>query len=87
MGAVKLQPITAPAPLSTAHRLDTFQCIEAELEYWLKERALKNQLERASRTFVACANDEVVGYYALAAGADSTICKPGTLIPVIFTWV
>ncbi len=25
--------------------------------------------------------------YALAAGADSTICKPGTLIAVIFTWV
>ena len=28
-----------------------------------------------------------VANYALAAGADSTICKPGTLIPVIFTWV
>ena len=79
MGAVKLQPITAPAPLSTAHRLDTFQCIEAELEYWLKERALKNQLERASRTFVACANDEVVGYYALAAGAVLHANAPGNI--------
>ena len=69
MGALKPAAIAAPVPLTTAHRLDIFQCVEAELESWLKERALKNQLDGASRTFVACANEEVVGYYALAAGA------------------
>jgi predicted N-acetyltransferase YhbS len=69
LGALEQPKIAAPAPLTTAHRLDTFRCAEAELERWLKQRALKNQLEGASRTFVACANEEVVGYYALAAGA------------------
>lgn len=62
-------PISAPAPLSDAHRFDAFRCGEPALELWLKQRARRNQLEGASRTFVVCAGDEVVGYYCLAAGA------------------
>jgi len=69
LGALTRPSIAAPAPLRAEHRLDAFQCAAAELESWLKERALKNQLDGASRTFVACANEDVVGYYALAAGA------------------
>ena len=66
-------------PLTAAHRLDAFRCVEAELEGWLKERALKNQLEGASRTFVAGVNEEVVGYYALAAGAVIHAQVPGSI--------
>jgi GNAT superfamily N-acetyltransferase len=77
VGALTRPAIAAPAPLGSAHRVDTYQCIEAELEGWLKERALKNQLDGASRTFVACANEEVVGYYALAAGAVLHVQVPG----------
>ena len=77
MGALTRTAIAAPAPLSATHRLDAFQCVETELEGWLKERALKNQLDGASRTFVACANEEVVGYYALAAGAVLHAQVPG----------
>ncbi|MDA8109908.1 MAG: GNAT family N-acetyltransferase [Betaproteobacteria bacterium] len=69
MGALKKAAITAPAPLAAAHRLEAFRCAEPELELWLKQRARRNQLEGASRTFVASAGDEVVGYYCLAAGA------------------
>jgi GNAT superfamily N-acetyltransferase len=47
-------------PLVEAHRLDSFRCSKPELEFWLKQRA---------RTFVVCADNEVVGYYALSAGA------------------
>ncbi len=70
MGALKKPPaLSEPAPLTEAHRLDAFRCSKPELELWLKQRARKNQLEGASRTFVVCAGAEVVGYYALAAGA------------------
>jgi GNAT superfamily N-acetyltransferase len=70
LGAVKNRAApAAPASLSDAHRLDAFRCSEPDLESWLKQRARKNQLEGASRTFVVCAGHEVVGYYCLAAGA------------------
>lgn len=69
--------VSAPAPLSEAHRLETFRCVRPELEIWLKQRARKNQLEGASRTFVVCAGDEVIGYYALAAGAVLHEAAPG----------
>ncbi|MEX2164520.1 MAG: GNAT family N-acetyltransferase [Sulfuricaulis sp.] len=80
MGPVgKSAAISAPAPLSEAHRLDSFRCAEPELEIWLKQRARKNQLEGASRTFVVCAGDEVIGYYALAAGAVLHKAAPGSI--------
>jgi GNAT superfamily N-acetyltransferase len=79
LGAIAPPSIAAPTPLSAAHRLDAFQCVEAELESWLKERALKNQLDGASRTFVVCSNEEVVGYYALAAGAVLHAQVPGSI--------
>lgn len=43
---------------------------EASLDEWLKRRALTNQLNGASRTFVvADQNSRVHRYYAMAAGA------------------
>jgi len=64
---VNLQP---PAPLSSIHQIAGFSCGEPILDEWLKRRALSNQTSGASRTFVVI-NDEsqVMGYYALAAGA------------------
>ena len=66
-------------PLAEAHRLDSFRCGKPELEFWLKQRARKNQLEAASRTFVVCAGNEVVGYYALCAGAVLHETVPGNV--------
>lgn len=80
MGALRNPPgITAPKPLAEAHRLDNFRCVKPELELWLKQRALKNQLEGASRTFVVCDREDVVGYYALAAGAVLHEAAPGSI--------
>ena len=60
----------APAPLSPDHHLTSFGCGEYVLDEWLKRRALGNQASGASRTFVVADDDrEVMGYYALAAGA------------------
>ncbi len=62
--------ISPPAPLTSDHRVDAFDCGEPVLDEWLRKRALGNQASGASRTFVVTdASGQVVGYYALAAGA------------------
>ena len=60
----------APQPLTADHQLNTFNCGETSLDEWLKRRALLNQANGASRTFVVVDESQLVmGYYALAAGA------------------
>lgn len=68
---MKRPVLSAPAPLTEVHRLDGFRCSEAPLDIWLKQRARRNQQDGASRCYVVCAGVDVVGYYALAAGAVS----------------
>lgn len=83
--------LSAPSPLGDEHRLDDFQCTAPELTRWLLERARPNQASGASRCFVVCdGQQDVVGYYALAAGAVSHAHAPGRIrrnmpepIPVI----
>ena len=59
-----------PEPLSSEHQVSSVACGESVLDEWLKRRALGNQTSGASRTFVVATNErEVMGYYALAAGA------------------
>ena len=61
---------SGPDALTAAHRVEAFECGEAELNDWLKRRAFANHLSGASRTFVvADEGGTVCGYYALAAGA------------------
>jgi len=53
-----------------SHRLNEFDCGEALLDDWLKRRAMVNQLNGASRTFVVADQDNrTYGYYAMAAGS------------------
>ena len=60
----------APQPLTADHQLNTFNCGETSLDEWLKRRALLNQSNGASRTFVVVYENQLaMGYYALAAGA------------------
>ena len=61
--------LSPPEPLSAAHALDDFDCGETSLDDWLKKRALKNQASGASRCFVVCRGQTVIGYYSLSAGA------------------
>lgn len=61
---------TAPCPLAKQHKLGNFSCGISSLDSWLKNKARRNENARASRTYVLCTdNDEVIGYYALAAGS------------------
>lgn len=64
--------VRPPELLTTSHRLDGFECAEASLASWLRERARPNQSSGASRTYVLTRSDvpgDVVGFYALAPGA------------------
>ena len=61
--------ITAPAPISDHHVVSDFDCGQRSLNDWLKKRAIKNESTGASRTFVVCDDDTVIGYYTLAVGA------------------
>lgn len=64
--------LNAPQPLAAPHLLDEFASGEASLDEWLKRRALTNQLNGASRTFVVTdPQGRVWAYYAMAAGAVS----------------
>ncbi len=62
----KLRP---PAKLNSSHQVEGFDSGNDQLDHWLKNRALKNELEGASRTYVLCVDEAVVGYYCLANGA------------------
>lgn len=61
--------LSAPEPLAAHHDTAAFACGVDGLDHWLKQRALKNQVSGASRTFVVCEGRRVVAYYALASSA------------------
>ena len=61
--------LLAPVLLSEQHQTAQFFCGVDSLDAWLKRRALKNQIQGASRSYVACKGDQVVAYYAIASGA------------------
>jgi GNAT superfamily N-acetyltransferase len=69
----------APAPLTAEHRLDGFDSGESSLDQWLKQRALRNEARGASRTYVVCAEGQVVGYCCLATASIAAELAPGAL--------
>lgn len=69
----------APEPLAVHHLTEDFACGAESLDTWLKRRALKNQAQGASRTYVVSVENRVVAYYALASGAVLSIDATGRL--------
>lgn len=65
-----------PEPITESHSLSDFDSGEPLLDGWLKKRAVKNHASGASRCFVLCRDDRVVGYYCLSAGAISHEASP-----------
>jgi GNAT superfamily N-acetyltransferase len=60
---------TAPRPISVNNELMPFDSGVPALDEWLKRRALQNEAAGASRTFVLCEGQRVIGYYCLAAAS------------------
>jgi GNAT superfamily N-acetyltransferase len=77
MGEVEIGEVSAPEKLNPAQDLSQFRCGEPELDDWLKHRALHNEEGGASRSYVVCIGRQVVGYYALSAGAAAHRDAPG----------
>lgn len=82
----------APALLNPAHNIADFHCGNEELNNWLKEKARKNHILGASRTFVICSpeTNKVIGFYCLSMGGIDRATAPGSVrrnmpdpIPVI----
>ena len=69
--------LRAPEPLTPEHDIADFDCGVASLNHWLERRAAANQISGASRTFVACEDRKVVGYYALASSAIAPVAASG----------
>lgn len=61
----------APEPVQTDHDCSAFESGVPILDQWLRQRALKNQQSGATRTYVACVEKRIVGYYSLAVGSIS----------------
>jgi len=71
-----------PRLLESGDDLSAFTSGVAELDDWLRHRALANQLRGVSRTYILTSEGVVAGYYALASGALSLAEAPGR-IPVV----
>jgi len=69
--------ISAPEPLHAEHVLSSFCCGVESMDNCLKQRAMKNQVTGASRTFVSCDGSKVLAYYSLASSAVATNAIPG----------
>ncbi len=69
--------IGAPEHLNPEHDLAAFDSGVPALDDWLKRRALANEQAGASRTYVVCAGNRVVGYYALATGGVAQAAATG----------
>ncbi|MER8631142.1 GNAT family N-acetyltransferase [Mesorhizobium opportunistum] len=69
--------LSAPVPLADHHELGDFLSGIPSLDDWLKKRARTNQSDGASRTYVTCVGNRVVGYYAIASGGVRMVEAPG----------
>lgn len=72
-------PLQAPVPLADHHDVEAFASGAPTLDVWIRRKARTNQASGASRTFVLCRSDRVVGFYALAAGSVSHDLSPRKL--------
>lgn len=58
-----------PELLTPNHSLNRFDCGDETLNAWLRQRALRNQGDGSSRTWVVAAGARVVAFYASSTAA------------------
>ena len=66
---MSLDNLRSPEKLNLSHQITGFDSGNSQLDDWLKNRAIKNEIEGASRTYVLCNGDVVIGFYCLANGS------------------
>ena len=75
----KINYFGPPEPITAQHQLDLFTSDVPVLDGWLKQRALKNSVYNASKTFVLHQDYRVVAYYCLATGSIEAHKVPGKI--------
>jgi predicted N-acetyltransferase YhbS len=65
----KTPRLDSPVPLNATHDLPGFDCDVPALNDYLKKFALSNQQHQTARTYVTLRENQVLGYYTLAAGS------------------
>jgi GNAT superfamily N-acetyltransferase len=68
--------ISTPQSLDTKHRLEEFDCGKPALTDWLLRHARQAQSSGSARTFVACDEERVAGYFGLTVGQIDTLEAP-----------
>lgn len=71
--------ISTPELFNGDHDTKQFDCGNETLNEWLTRQALKNQGSGASRTFVVCSGNRVIGYYAIASGSIERLTATKTI--------
>jgi len=66
---MSLDNLRSPEKLNLSHQIKGFDSGNSQLDDWLKNRAIKNEIEGASCTYVLCNGDVVIGFYCLANGS------------------
>lgn len=66
---MSLDNLRSPEKLNLSHQIKGFDSGNSQLDDWLKNRAIKNEIEGASRTYVLCNGNVVIGFYCLANGS------------------
>jgi GNAT superfamily N-acetyltransferase len=73
------EKLSSPVRLTLDHDVQDFESGERSLDEWILQRALRNERDGASRTYVICSNNVVVGYYALSTGSIASVSAPGRI--------
>lgn len=68
---------SAPRAIRDTDDVEGFNSGEPDIDTYLRRRALANHVGGASRCFVTCRGQRVVGFYALAAAAVERRAAPG----------
>ncbi len=68
-----------PELLEPTHQLADFDSGNPILDGWLRRRAVRNQQQGSSRTWVACESLQVIAYYASSTAVLARIDAPGRM--------
>jgi len=61
--------LSAPRPIAPEDNITAFDSGNPALDGWLRQRALRNERDDASRVYVVASESRVIAYYSLAAAA------------------
>ncbi len=72
-----MSALRGPVPLRADHEVEAFRCGDTILDGWLRSRALRNQVEGESRTWVVLDGSTVVAFYASSTAVVLRSAAPG----------